>query len=154
MPLSVHIDGRDRHRSPGYHWGAQTHLVELFMGSGDNIRPWEWSRGCPAFDRFSRRSSKSVVSPTSVLDFTRPLDGITPGDTLCGATHVKTAPKNDKIALNGYLFEVAVEGTGRAYGGKLNPELNYSVASPKKLRRQSAWADRPSIRDPSGSLGS
>ena len=111
MPLSVHIDGRDRHRSPGYHWGAQTHLVELFMGSGDNIRPWEWSRGCPAFDRFiSRRSSKSVVSPTSVLDFTRPLDGITPGDTLCEATHVKTAPKNDRIALNSGLFEVGVGG--------------------------------------------
>ena len=52
------------------------------------------------------------------------------------------------MALNGGLFEVAVEGTGRATGGKLNQELNYSAVGPKQMRRQSAWADMPSIRDP------
>ena len=109
-PFGPHRRPGYHHRSPRHHWGAQTHLVKLFMVSGDNIRPWEWSRGCPAFDRFSRRSSKSVVSPTSVLDFTRPLDGKIPSSSLSETRHVKTAPKNDNIALNGGLFEVGVGG--------------------------------------------
>ena len=141
-------------RSPRHHWGAQTHLVELFMGSGDNVRPWEWSRGCPVFDRFSRRSSKSVVSPTSVLDFTRPLDGKIPSSNLSETTHVKIAPKNDRIALHGGLFEVGGVGPAGPTEGNSIQSSTIPYASPKKLRRQSAWADRPSIRDPSGSLGS
>ena len=82
------------------------------------------------------------------MDFSRTLDGIIPGSDLSETTVIKTTPKNDRMVLNGGLFEVAVEGTGRATGGKLNQELNYSGVSPQKMRRQSAWADMPSIRDP------
>ena len=85
---------------------------------------------------------------TSVLDFTRLLDGIIPGSDLSETTGIKTTPKNDIMALNGGFLQVGVRGGGRATRGKLNQELNYSGVGPKQMRRQSAWADMPSIRDP------
>ena len=82
------------------------------------------------------------------MDFTRLLDGIIPGSDPSETTGIKTTPKNDRMALNGGLLQVGVRGGGRATGGKLNQELNYSGVGPKQMRRQSAWADMPSIRDP------
>ena len=82
------------------------------------------------------------------MDFTRLLDGIIPGSDLSETTGIKTTPKNDRMTLNGGFLQVGVRGAGRATGGKLNQELNYSGVGPKQMRRQSAWADMPSIRDP------
>ena len=103
------------HRSPRYHWVAQNHLVELFIWSGDDFSPWEWSRGCPGSDQFSQRSSRSVVLTSILMDITRPLDEITPGDTLCEATHVKTAPKNDNRAGCRWPFPLLSLGLGLAH---------------------------------------
>ena len=97
---------------------------------------------------FSKRSSKSVVPSTSVMNFTRSLDGIIPSSNLSETTGIKTTPKNDRMALTGGLLQVGVRGAGRVTGGKLNQELNYSIVSPQKMRRHSAWTDKPSIRDP------
>ena len=82
------------------------------------------------------------------MDFSRTLDGIIPGSDLSETTAIKTTPKNDRMALNGGLLQSGCEGGGRATGEKLNQELNYSGVGPKQMRRQSAWADMPSIRDP------